>query len=378
VSQVQGRVNTLADGLAEGRIVERGEVLVAVERSDYDLAVQRARANIASAEASLAELERHEANNLRSLEVQQRLLAVSQTDLERAEELLDRGTGTRAAVEKAQSAFLAQESAVVNLQNTNDLFPAQRAAAEASLAAQRVALAEAETNLARTVIKAPFRGRVAAISVEAEKFINSGEALLTLHDISAVEITAEVQPQAFTQLASSLLGSGFLDGADIDTSRVIDLLSEAGISAVVRLGQGSASRSYPADLVRFRGTVNEETGTIGFVVRVNDPLLANREANRPPLTVGAFVSVDLVAPPKDGVIAIPRAVLRRDDAGALFVYVADSANRLAIRPVRTGFVLGDRITISEGLESGDTLILSDPRPPIPGTGLILVAAEGGH
>ncbi|MCP3972794.1 MAG: efflux RND transporter periplasmic adaptor subunit [Rhodobacteraceae bacterium] len=376
VSQVQGRVTELADGLSEGKIVEAGEVLVRVERTDYDLAVQRAKANVATAEASLQELDLQEVNTRRSLGVQQGILDLAKINLDRAEELLASGTGTRAAVENAQSAYLAQQSSVVNLQNTVDLVPVQRSAAEAALAAQRVALAEAETNLSRTTITAPFRGRIAASPVQKDQFIRTGESLLTLHDISAVEVTAEIQPQAFLPLAASVFGPNFMAGSDIDAARAIEVLTEAGVTATVGLEQASGTRSYRAQLVRFRGTVNAETGTIGFTVQVNDPLVANRQSGRLPLNVGAFVSVDLVAPARDGVIAIPRAILHRDDQGAPFVYVADDEDRLEIRPVTTGIVLDDRVTISQGLQTGDRLILSKPHPPIPGIDLILVPFSG--
>lgn len=376
VSQVQGRVIDLAEGLSEGRIVEAGEVLIEIERTDYELAVARAKANVASSEAKLGELVRQEENTRRSLEVQQSILTVAQAELDRAEELLAGGTGTSRSVESAQSAYLAQLSAVVSLQNTIDLFPAQRAAAEAALDVQLVALSEAENNLSHTTIVAPFRGRIDSTAVQQDQYIRTGEILLNLQDISAAEVTAEIQPQAFAPLAASVFGPDFIAGADIDVARAIELLTAAGVTATVHLDQPNGTRSYPAQLVRFRGTVDEETGTVGFTVRVNDPLLANRESGRFPLTVGSFVSVELTAPPREGVIVIPRSALRRDDQGETFVYLADEENRLENRPVITGTVLDDRVTISQGMQTGDRLILSDPRPPIPGIDLILVSADG--
>lgn len=376
VSRVQGRATSLAEGLSEGRIVEAGEVLIEIERTDYELAVARAKANVASSEARLDELERQEANTRRSLDIQQSILAVAQAELDRAEELLASGAGTGRAVENAQSAYLAQQSAVVSLQNSIDIFPAQRMAAEAALDVQRVALSEAEADLSHTTITAPFKGRIDSTAVQQDQYIRSGEILLTLHDISAAEVTAEIQPQAFAPLAASVFGPDFIAGADIDIARAIEALTAAGVTATVNLDQPNGRRSYPAQLVRFRGTVDEETGTIAFTVRVDDPFVANRESGRLPLIVGSFVSVDLTAPPGESVIAIPRSALRRDDQGAPFVYVADEEDRLAIRPVTVGVVLDARVTTSQGLQNGDRLVLSNPHPPIPGIELIVVPADG--
>ncbi len=373
VAEVQGRIVELAHGLGEGRIVEAGEVLVAVDPTDYELALQRAKASIAAAEASLSELDKQEENTRRSLDVQNRILDVSRAEFERATRLLESGTGTQASVEASQSGLLAQESAALNLQNTLDLIPAQRAAAEASLSAEQVSLAEAEAALARTTIVAPFRARVASANVETDQFVRTGDQLLVLHATEAVEVVAEFQPIAFSPLALAIFGPDFLPGVEVDATRVIEYMNAAGVTATVNVVQGGFDISYPAEITRFRGTVDEDTGTLGFAVQVQDPLVGNRGDNRPPLNVGTFVAVDVTTPPQQPVIAIPRAVLRYDADGAPFVYVADPGDALAVRPITTGPVLGDRIMVTDGLEAGDRLILSDPRPPVPGLALTPVA-----
>jgi multidrug efflux pump subunit AcrA (membrane-fusion protein) len=133
---------------------------------------------------------------------------------------------------------------------------------------------------------------------------------------------------------------------------------------------------YPAELTRFRGTIDDETGTVGLAVRVDDPLLVNTAAQRPPLEIGSFVSVHLESAPTQNAITVPRAVVRQSDAGDPFVYTATAEDQLAIATVDVGPVIGDRIVIQQGLQSGDRIILSAPRPPIEGLPLTLVPSEG--
>lgn len=375
VSQVDGRVVDLVEDLAEGTLVEDGALLVQIEKTDFELAIRKARANIAAAEATLAELEREEANSRLLLEFEERIRDVAQAEFDRVSNLVERGTNTAAALDTARKALLAQETAVTNLTNTLELYPAQRASAEATLAVRQAELAEAERGLENTTLTAPFRGRVAEASVEDDQFVRTGEELLTLAAIDAVEIVASFQPQAFSSIVQTALGQTLLQTSRIDTTKVVEFLKTAGVNATVRLEVADFDARYPAELVRFRGTIDNETGTIGMAVRVRDPLMADGQTQRPPLNVGGFVSVELETRAPQDTIAIPRTAVHRDDTGAPFVYLADNDDRLAIAPVVLGPVAGDRIIVRDGLAEADRLILSAPRPPIEGLPLTPVTDE---
>lgn len=373
VAQVDGRVVDMARDLAEGTLVEEGALLVQIDKTDFNLAIQKSKANIAAAEATLAELERQEANSRRLLEVEQRIRDVSQAEYDRISSLVQRGTSTAAALDTVQKSLLAQENAVINLTNTLALFPAQRASAEATLVVRKAELAEAERGLENTTMDAPFRGRVSEAAVEQGQFVRTGEQLLTLEAIDAVEIVGSFQPQAFSSVIQTALGQTIQQTSRIDTTKVVDYLKAAGVTAYVRLEVADFDARYSAELVRFRGTIDNETGTIGLAVRVRDPLLAGGETLRPPLSVGGFVSVVLETPAPEGTIAIPRTAVHQDDSGAPFVYLSDAEDRLVIAPVVLGPVAGDRIFIRSGLNQADRLVLSAPRPPIEGMPLTPVA-----
>lgn len=199
VAQVDGRVVDMAPGLAVGTLVEKDALLVQIDTTDFDLAIQKSKANIAAAEATLAELDRQEANSRRLLEVEERIRDVTQAEYDRINNLVERGTSTAAALDTVQKSLLAQENAVINLTNTLELFPAQRASAEATLAVRQAELAEAERGLENTTMTAPFRGRVSEAAVEQGQFVQTGEQLLTLDAIDAVEVVGSFQPQAFSR-----------------------------------------------------------------------------------------------------------------------------------------------------------------------------------
>ena len=376
VSEVEGRIIRLAEGLNEGSFVDAGTVLVEVDRTDYALSVQKTEANIAAAEATLAELDRQEENTRRNLEIEERTLSVAQTEYDRVKSLVVSGASTQAALNTAEKTLFAQQTALTNVTNTLALYPAQRASAEATLAVRQAELAEAERSLSKTTITAPFRGRVDELSVEQDQFIRTGDTLLTLDSAAAAEITAEITPRAFRSMARASLGSRIPRDTLIDTSRLSEMLQETGITATVTLEIAGATAQYEARILRLRGTIDSETGTMGVVVQVEDPYLANGARGRPPLNPGSFVTVTLTAPPLADAIAVPRTALHLDDDGRPFVYLADAEDRLEIRPVETGPTLGAEVLIAGGLAGGETLVLSTPTPSIPGIKLIPVAEAG--
>lgn len=373
VAEVQGRVLSMPEGLAVGSIIEAGEVLLEIDSTDYELSREKALANIASVEAQLSELDRQEENTRNSLEVEERILTVAQEEFDRVDSLVERGASTKAALDTAQKQLLAQKSAVTNLRNTLLLYPSKRQSLQATLLVREAELAEAERAIGKVVLRAPFRARISEQNSEQGQFVRTGDRLMVLDDISAVEITAEVQPSVF----GPMMGVAFANrqglGTVIDTTRAVDIFQQMGLQAEVSQTLSAFNVRWDASIVRMRGTMDADTGSLGIVVRVDEPLEGVRPINRPPLNVGSFVEVIFSTPEVPEQIAIPRSAIHYDEAGNSFIYLADGDQRLAKQPIKLGPLLEGDILVEQGLAGGETLILSDPHPPVLGMALSPVA-----
>ena len=376
VSQVEGRALKVLTGLAVGTVVETGEVLIQVDPTDYELEIAKTEANIAAAQATLVELTQQEKNTNRLIEIEQRVLDVVQGEFDRIQALSKSGTASKASLDTAQKSLLSEQNTLIDLQNTLALYPAQRASAEATLAVRQAELAEAQRGLANTKITAPFRGRISEEAIETDQFVRVGDALLTLNAIDEAEVVGSFQPQAFGSLMRTAAGPQLQNVSEIDATRVIEYMELGKVKAFLELNFAGNIARYSAEPLRFRGSVDSETGTLGIAVRVKDPLVSNPQQRKPPLEFGKFVSVVLEAKPDTGFISIPRAILQQDDSGAPFVFTANSENRLALTPVMVGPVVGDHILITNGLKDGDRVLLSTPRPSVSGLLLdVIVASE---
>ncbi|MDA7963508.1 efflux RND transporter periplasmic adaptor subunit [Ruegeria sp.] len=378
ISEVEGRILKLAPGLAEGSIVRAGDVLVEIDLTDYEIARQKSLSNIEAARATLLELDRRAENTAALLEVEQRILEVAEAELNRNKALVERGSSTQASLDTAEKTFLAQRVSVLDLQNTLDLFPAQRNAEEANLAVRQAELAEAERAIEKAVIRAPYTGRISEMNVEADQFVRVGDSLLTLEGQEAAEILTELQPEDFRPLLISAMAGqlGAEDQPSVD--ELVDLFLDSGITAQVSLiGSDPGVAPWDGQIVRLRGAMDSETGAMGLIVRVDDPFASNPRLRRPPLLVGTFVKVTFSHQSDTPGIAVPRNAVQYSDTGAPFVYVVDADTRLDQREIDISHVVENDVFIRSGLEPGVQLVLGSPRPPIIGLKLTSVPVSAG-
>ena len=117
-AEIGGRIVAVRPDLVEGDLIKKGDLLVSIEQTDYQLAVQKAEANVLTAQSAL-----------------------------RIEE------GQQAAVRHELELMGGEDSDVFR---DLTLREPQLKAAEASVRSAELALQSARKNLERSLIKAPF------------------------------------------------------------------------------------------------------------------------------------------------------------------------------------------------------------------------------
>ncbi|MGR3344749.1 MAG: efflux RND transporter periplasmic adaptor subunit [Paracoccaceae bacterium] len=363
ISQVGGVAVYVNPALQKGAILPADSLLLRLSPANFDLAIAQADANIRAATARLAEILVSESNLISSLEIEQKTLALKENSLERVEKLFDGGTASRATLDNAQAALLAQTQKVLSIENSLALMPTQRAVQSEQIAVYQANLATAALNLERTELTLPFAARVATVSVEVGQFVRSGTTAALLDGIEAAEVEAQVSPSAMRALMPA--GRRGENAVPIDLFAMTDMLHALGLTATVRLRLGQDVVEWAATVDRISDTIDQKTGTIGVIVRVEDAYRLAEPGTRPPLTKGMFVEVTLNSPPIEGVV-IPRGALRDG-----FVMLADDGDRLVLKPVAPLMVQGDIALIADGLKPGARVLVGAPSPAIAGMLLIV-------
>ena len=328
VAEVRGRVLSISQSLVVGGFFRSGDELLRLDDREHRIARDRARANV------------------RLRESEARLAAA---EAARRRQLKSRGAASAADLEQFESRELV---------------------AQASLAEARAALAQVELDLERTVVAAPFDGRVRERSVDVGQFVSPGIKLGRIFAVEYAEVRLPVQTDELAYLDASFVG---LDRRDE--------LEEREEGARVRLtGRlGGRELAWDARLVRAEAAIDEQTRMLHVVARIDDPYLIEAEtdestdaaAKRVPLPAGLFVTAEIEGQSVSDVFVIPVMALRDGDR----VFILDAEDRLRVREVAVLRRARGQIVIEQGLEAGEHVVISPLRIYSEGMSLRTVEAE---
>ena len=335
-AEITGRVVWVARNFQSGGRVRRGQVIFRIDDADYRGRVEQARASVAVQEVELLRVSEE--------------ARIARSQYERFRRLRESGEST------ADTSPLA-------------LWQPQLEAAEAVLARNRAALAEAESALSRTSIHAPFEGVVLEESLDIGQFVGAGQSVGRLYASDAVEVVVPLSDAG----AALIPGLWQLEAGNADRR----------VRARVIAEYGDARYAWTGYVDRAEAALDEQTRTIDVIVRVPDPFAAGspagpadggRAAGRggPPLLVGKFVEVQIdgIAPAE--YFRVRRPALRPGDE----VWLAqDGAVRIV--PVRVLQRSDDEVFLTGALEAGQAAIIGGIQLATEGMQVRTDAGAGG-
>lgn len=216
----------------------------------------------------------------------------------------------------------------------------QLARARARVKSARAALEQAERNLARTRITAPYDGRILATSASVGQFVTAAPAtpVARIYASKPAEI----------RLPLSDREASFFNLDSEEKPRVM-LFAEHGAAATA--GQKSA---FTGRLIRFEGSIDPATRMLHAVAELDARLGERPVEDAPRLRHGLFLEAEIHAPARKKIYALPRSALR----GAGEVYIRTGSGTLESRKVSVLQSSSDRVLVSDGLEPGEQVVTS--------------------
>ncbi len=265
--------------------VKQGEVVLRIRQTEYRARRDKARAVLAEANANLQSMQ---LEYERSADLQKRKL-ISQSDFDKTSTSLK--------------------------------------ASQARLTSAEADLAQADEQLAHTVVRAPYSGVVVARYVEPGESIRPGEPFMTGYSPGHLRVSANV-PQ-------SIIGN----------------LQGGREAQVLSLEDGSVLAIEGITIHPFANPENHS-----FLVRFDLLPLPDR------LFPGMLVKVAINIGTTMRLLLPQQALVSRSEINA--VYVQSENGKLALRQVRPGSRFGDRVEILAGLNDGETIVLDPVRAGI--------------
>ncbi len=316
VPEVAGKVVKLSPVFVAGGFFQAGEVLMEIDPSDYQAALTLAEANLANAQAQVAE-ERARTEQARK-------------DWENLNGLIG-GSGKQP--------------------NTLVLREPQLAQSEANVKAMQAALQRAQRDMQRTKISLPYAGLVKNRQVDLGQYVSLGTTLGTTFAVDVAEIRLPLTENdlSYVQLP--------------DTMRRSEQVQFTPV--ILSTSNNRSQQTWNAKIVRTEGVVDAATRVTYAVAVVEDPygLLGTNRST--PLRVGTFVNAEIEGVSAYDVVALPRSSLREDGK----ILIADADNKLDVRDVVIDRATPAEVYISAGLEPGDRVITTAIAAPIPGSPL---------
>ena len=189
---------------ADNSIVRTGDVIFKIDDGDYRIAVDAARARLATQQATIDRIGRQVSATVSAVEQAGAQLASSEAALKRAgldydrqQALSTKGFASRATFEQSEAgrdqgvaAVKAAQAAYDAARDNVEVSKAQQAEAQAQFAELQTALAKAERDLAFTSVRAPVDGTFSNSLVNTGDFIQAGQRLANVVPLNAVFIDA--------------------------------------------------------------------------------------------------------------------------------------------------------------------------------------------
>jgi multidrug efflux system membrane fusion protein len=207
----------------------------------------------------------------------------------------------------------------------------QRAAVakgEALVEADQAAIQSAQVQLDYTTITAPFDGRVGIRGVDAGNIVRPSDTtpIATLTQHQPISVLFSLPEAQLAQLRKA---------------------QAAGQGEVLAYDPEGGSRIATGKLQVVDNQIDPQTGTI----RVK----AEFENEDNALWPGQFVPVKIRISTRQGIVALPSAVIQRGPEG-LYVWLVGPDRKAKMAPVKTGPVQDDKTIVESGISPGDRVI----------------------
>ncbi|MEX0775290.1 MAG: HlyD family efflux transporter periplasmic adaptor subunit [Phycisphaeraceae bacterium] len=343
-AQVGATVIDIPEGLRAGVAVRKGQVLVQLDRQDFERQLRAAQQNLADIEGRLAQAEVDRKAIEARLEVEQGDLEVAERELDRVQKLFADQVTSTADVDQSKRTVAAARRNVIASQQSLDTVATTAQSYKAQWSAQEATAQQAKENLARTTITSPLDGRLETLDVEVGEWVTAMSRVARVVDLRRIEAPVRLPSDARFEVTL-----GDTVGLRVDAS---------------------SAHLWDAVVARISPTNDAATRTMTiYAVVTQDPALAAASASGL-LVPGQFVEAVVTASQQESRWVVPRRSIQQDrvfliepgsGAGAAAGAGQPVAGQLASRQVKIDFLVQQTFE-QWGLSDREWAVLVEPLP----------------
>jgi len=293
VAQIRGEITSVSDNFKDGGSFKKGDVLIQIDRRDYQADLSQSLAQLSQAQATYSQ---EQANSEQALLDWRRL-----------------GNTTQAPDLVARKP--------------------QLSAAKAQLDSAKAANQTAKLNLTRTTLTAPYNGRIIERQAVLGQYVAIGETVAEVFSTDGIEVRLPMSQEEFSQLG--------LDSFTPETATDFSVTLSSNI--------GLKEHQWNAQITRINSTFDINTRQIDVFAKVEDPF--GSERGQPALKIGQFVSANITGRLVENVFIIPNKSIREGS----YVYVVRD-EKLAKQSINIVWQDDKNALITDGFDEGEMVV----------------------
>ena len=339
-----GQIQELSTNFVEGGSVKSGELLIRLDDSDYQTAVDLAENNLIDAKNEVMEAARNLSFSKEELAAAEEQEKLRLRALTRQKDLVERGVGTAAALENAELSASGATQAVLSRKAAVDQAKNRGAQAETRLVRAELALKDAKRKLEDTKLYAEFSGLLSGVSLVKGGIVSANERLGQLIDPEVLEVSFKISTQQYTRLLN--------DNGEL-------------LKAPVSVALTNTEQGLNADGVIIRDSASVAKGQTGRQVYAK---LTKSVGFKP----GDFVAVKVEEPTLNWVVKLPSTALDASNK----VLLLGEEERLEEAQVKLMRRQGNEVIVRSRDLSGKEVVAQ--RTPVLGVGIKVKAIRSGE
>jgi len=316
VSEVSGQITWVNDKYHVGGFFSKGEVLLSINDSSYQVALLQAQSRLEAANAVLIE------------------------EQARKDQAEDEWRLTGKSLSEAPILALR----LPQLQK-----------AQADVKAAKADVIDAEVKLARTNITAPYDAIMKEKHVDIGQYVSTGSTLAKTFAVDYAEVRLAIK-----QRDVEFLNLPRINQRDGQLSKVDIYYQLAG-----------TEYAWTAKLTRYEGEVDSRSRVHYIIAQVADPYSVLSTSQHQELRMGTFVKANIQGKELKNIVTIPRDALR----GANKVYLIDRDNKLHIQELKVLRNDADYVYSHDSFASGLRLVTTQMEAPVEGMALRVLGEQ---
>lgn len=258
----------------EGAVVSQDNVLLTLDNSDAYLLLNQREADLAEVNALMSSEQARYRRDKGLLANEKALLVLAEKAVTRARKLDASRLVTRSSLDDAVANEQRQIVTLKRLQHDVAEHPARLAGLKARQARAKALLEQAKLDVERSIIKAPFNGRIANLNVSIGDRVRVGDNLLSIYDLDELEVRAQIPGRYLRQIRD-----GLMQGQAAMATAILD------------------GKPLNFELTRLSGETRQDSGGV-------DGLFSLAGDNHT-LALGTFIELSLSLGTQDNVMVMP-------------------------------------------------------------------------